>query len=84
MMLELKTVVRSVGFVQPGECPALLMRYIVWVQIPLAPEEKYLREDLALLAEIVYIIYMKERVARAKVAEKEVQFLYELCCSCEK
>ena len=50
----------------------------------LALKRKYLREGLALLAEIVYIIYMKERVARAKVAEKEVRFLYELCCSCEK
>ena len=56
----------------------------MWVQIPPAPKEKYLREDLALLAEIVYIIYMKEKVARAMVAEKEVRFLYELCCSCEK
>ena len=54
------------------------------VQIPSAPKEKYLRKDLALLAEIVYIMYMKEEVARAMVAEKEVQFLYELCCSCEK
>ena len=45
---------------------------------------KVLREDLALLAEIVYIIYMKEKVARAMVAEKEVRFLCELCCSCEK
>lgn len=45
---------------------------------------KVLREDLALLAEIVYIIYMKEKVARAMAAEKEVRFLCELCCSCEK
>ena len=52
----------------------------------LALKRKYLREDLALLAEIVYIIYMKERerVARAMVAEKEVRFLCELCCSHEK
>ena len=50
----------------------------------LALKRKYLREDLALLAEIAYIIYMKERVARAMVAEKEVRFLYELCCSGEK
>ena len=52
----------------------------------LALKRKYLRKGLALLAEIVYIIYMKERerVARAMVAEKEVRFLYELCCSCEK
>ena len=57
---------------------------MAWVQIPLAPEEKYLREDLALLAEIVYIIYMKEKVARAMVAKEEVRFLCELCCSCEK
>ena len=56
----------------------------MWVQIPPAPKEKYLREDLAFLAEIVYIIYMKEKVARAMVAEKEVRFLYELCCSGEK
>ena len=41
-------------------------------------------ENLALLTEIVYIIYMKEKVARAMVAEKEVRFLYELCCSGEK
>ena len=54
------------------------------VQIPPAPREKYLREDLALLAEIVYIIYMKEKVARAMVAKEEVRFLYELCCSGEK
>ena len=47
-------------------------------------KEKYLREDFALLAEIVYIIYMKEKVARAMVAKEEVQFLCELCCSCEK
>ena len=45
---------------------------------------KVLREDLALLAEIVYIIYMKEKVARAMAAEKEVRFLCELCCSGEK
>ena len=45
---------------------------------------KVLREDLALLAEIVYIIYMKEKVARAMVAKEEVRFLCELCCSCEK
>lgn len=45
---------------------------------------KVLGEDLALLAEIVYIIYMKEKVARAMVAEKEVRFLCELCCSGEK
>ena len=45
---------------------------------------KVLREGLALLAEIVYIIYMKEKVARAMVAKEEVRFLYELCCSCEK
>ena len=45
---------------------------------------KVLREDLALLAEIVYIIYMKEKVARAMVAKEEVRFLCELCCSGEK
>ena len=45
---------------------------------------KVLREDLALLAEIVYIIYMKEKVTRAMVAKEEVRFLYELCCSSEK
>ena len=45
---------------------------------------KVLREDLALLAEIVYIIYMKEKVARAMVAKEEVRFLRELCCSSEK
>ena len=56
----------------------------MWVRVPSAPEEKYLREDLALLTEIVYIIYMKEKVARAMVAEKEVRFLCELCCSGEK
>ena len=45
---------------------------------------KVLRKDLALLAEIVYIIYMKEKVARAMVAKEEVRFLCELCCSSEK
>ena len=45
---------------------------------------KVLREDLALLTEIVYIIYMKEKVARAMVAKEEVRFLCELCCSGEK
>ncbi len=45
---------------------------------------KVLREDLALLAEIVYIIYMKEKVARAMVVKEEVRFLCELCCSGEK
>ena len=45
---------------------------------------KVLREDLALLAEIVYIIYMKEKVARAMVAKEEVRFLCELCCRGEK
>ena len=45
---------------------------------------KVLREDLALLTEIVYIIYMKARVARAMVAKEEVRFLCELCCSGEK
>ena len=50
----------------------------------LALKRKYLREGLAFLTEIVYIIYMKERIARAMVAEKEVRFLYELCCSGEK
>lgn len=38
---------------------------------PLTLKRKYLREGLALLAEIVYIIYMKERIARAMVAERE-------------
>ena len=56
----------------------------MWVRVPPAPKEKYLREGLALLAEIVYIICMKEKVARAMVAEKEVRFLCELCCSGEK
>ena len=51
---------------------------------PLALKRKYLREGLAFLTEIVYIIYMKERIARAMVAEKEVRSLYELCCSGEK
>ena len=45
---------------------------------------KVLREDLALSTRIVYIIYMKEKVARAMVAEKEVRFLCELCCRGEK
>ena len=49
-----------------------------------ALKRKYLREGLALLAEIVYIIYMKEKVARAMVAKEEVRFLCELCCSGEK
>ena len=56
----------------------------MWARVPSAPKEKYLREDLALLAEIVYIIYMKEKVARAVVAKEEVRFLYGLCCSSEK
>ena len=59
-------------------------RYIVWARVPPAPKEKYLREDLALLTEIVYIICMKEKVTRAKVAKEEVRFLRELCCSSEK
>ena len=41
-------------------------------------------ENLALLTEIVYIIYVKEKVARAMVAKEEVRFLCELCCSGEK
>ena len=45
---------------------------------------KVLREDLAFLAEIVYIICMKEKVTRAMVAKEEVRFLRELCCSSEK
>ena len=47
-------------------------------------EKKYLREGLALLTQITYTTDMKERVARAMVAEKEVRFLYGLCCSGEK
>ena len=56
----------------------------MWVQIPPAPKEKYLREDLALSTRIVYIICMKEKVTRAMVAKEEVRFLCELCCSGEK
>ena len=56
----------------------------MWVQIPSAPKEKYLREDLALSTRIVYIICMKEKVTRAMVAKEEVRFLRELCCSSEK
>ena len=54
-----------------------------WVRI-LPALKKYLKEGLALLTEIVYIIYMKERIARAMVAEKEVRFLCGLCCSGER
>ena len=42
--------------------------------------EKY----LALSIRVAYTTYIEERVARAMVAVKEVQFLYELCCSGEK
>ena len=45
---------------------------------------KLLRKDLALSIRVAYTTYMEERVARAMVAVKEVQFLCELCCSGEK
>lgn len=47
-------------------------------------KRKLLRKDLALSIRVAYTTYIEERVARAMVAEKEVQFLYELCCSGEK
>lgn len=47
-------------------------------------KEEIIEKYLALSTRIVYIIYMKEKVARAMVAEKEVRFLCELCCSGEK
>ena len=45
---------------------------------------KLLRKDLALSIRIAYTTCIEERVARAMVAEKEVRFLCELCCSGEK
>ena len=43
-----------------------------------------MRKDLALSIRVAYTTYIEERVARAMVAVKEVQFLCELCCSGEK
>ena len=45
---------------------------------------KLSRKDLALSIRVAYTTYIEERVARAMVAVKEVQFLCELCCSGEK
>ena len=45
---------------------------------------KLSRKDLALSIRVAYTTYIEERIARAMVAEKEVRFLYELCCSGEK
>ena len=41
-------------------------------------------KDLALSIRVAYTTYIEERVTRATVAEKEVRFLYESCCSGEK
>ena len=45
---------------------------------------KLSRKDLALSIRVAYTTYIEERIARAMVAVKEVQFLCELCCSGEK